>query len=186
MICRSCGKQLEDGTKFCSYCGAQQQGNGKIRCHVCNAECDSDMIYCNSCGSKLRVNMDKGDEREEHNGCENGQNRQDHPGSQTDKTDPKATGTQAGKIHRRKPVSSGILLLSAVTVIAVSLLVLRPGSAGTDNRAKDTAAKTGAVPGTVDGPKTTDDTKTTGDSNANGEPESTGAPKGAAVCLANC
>jgi hypothetical protein len=64
-FCSSCGAKLEDGARFCSYCGTQtQQSNYKyrrteeyagkiIKCPACGSELPSFTAVCPSCGHEI-------------------------------------------------------------------------------------------------------------------------------------
>jgi predicted RNA-binding Zn-ribbon protein involved in translation (DUF1610 family) len=63
--CSSCGAKLEDGARFCPYCGTQtQQSNYKykrteeylgkvIKCPACGSELPSFTAVCKSCGHEI-------------------------------------------------------------------------------------------------------------------------------------
>ncbi len=55
MFCLSCGKEISDGAKFCSFCGVQQEDaeSVKMYCAKCHKEFDTEMIFCDECGMKL-------------------------------------------------------------------------------------------------------------------------------------
>ncbi|MBR6513673.1 MAG: zinc ribbon domain-containing protein [Clostridia bacterium] len=66
MICISCKQEIEDGTKFCSFCGAIQEKDEaqtqkdeaqaeKVYCPECRKEFDADRMYCDECGLILRT-----------------------------------------------------------------------------------------------------------------------------------
>jgi predicted RNA-binding Zn-ribbon protein involved in translation (DUF1610 family) len=64
-FCSSCGAKLEDGARFCPYCGTQtQQSNYKykrteeyagkiIKCPACGSELPSFTAVCPSCGHEI-------------------------------------------------------------------------------------------------------------------------------------
>lgn len=51
MKCSSCGKEIPDGSKFCTYCGTKCEA--KITCPECNALVDSNLRFCPFCGAKI-------------------------------------------------------------------------------------------------------------------------------------
>lgn len=57
MFCISCGKEIAEGSKFCSFCGAQQEKEEakvqKMYCTKCRKEFDAEMMFCDECGMKL-------------------------------------------------------------------------------------------------------------------------------------
>jgi hypothetical protein len=65
VFCSSCGTKLEDGARFCHYCGTQtQQSNYKykrteeyagkiIKCPACGSELPSFTAVCPSCGHEI-------------------------------------------------------------------------------------------------------------------------------------
>jgi len=55
MYCEKCGKQINDDSKFCMYCGAAVQKTepeGKV-CPDCGKEFEENMVFCDQCGRKL-------------------------------------------------------------------------------------------------------------------------------------
>lgn len=50
MKCKFCGKEIEEGSLFCGYCGKEQS---KAKCCVqCGREIDADAEFCGYCGAK--------------------------------------------------------------------------------------------------------------------------------------
>jgi len=49
--CVSCGKQIPQGSKFCSHCGAAQVKQEKT-CAKCGAKLAADAKFCPECGQK--------------------------------------------------------------------------------------------------------------------------------------
>lgn len=60
MFCISCGKEIAEGSKFCSFCGAQQEKEEakvqKMYCTKCRKEFGAEMMFCDECGMKLSPN----------------------------------------------------------------------------------------------------------------------------------
>lgn len=54
MICKHCGKEIEDTATFCCYCG--KRVNGKITCPACGAQMPDDALFCSECGVLLEEN----------------------------------------------------------------------------------------------------------------------------------
>lgn len=59
MFCLKCGKQIDDESKFCAYCGAkfsfnmkQHEEDGRSFCRECGVYSDGD--FCNQCGKNNR------------------------------------------------------------------------------------------------------------------------------------
>lgn len=52
--CPNCGGDINNGSAFCSFCGAKiiTETKGKV-CPNCNASVDENDVFCNSCGKKL-------------------------------------------------------------------------------------------------------------------------------------
>lgn len=50
MFCMNCRKQIEDGAKFCGYCGTPTKQ--KKVCPSCGREMGEQMVYCSFCGTK--------------------------------------------------------------------------------------------------------------------------------------
>lgn len=50
MKCKFCGKEIEEGSLFCGYCG-KEQPKGKL-CIYCGREIEVDADFCGYCGSK--------------------------------------------------------------------------------------------------------------------------------------
>lgn len=48
MFCSSCGKQINDGARFCEYCGTEQ---GKSVCISCGKPINSGAKFCEHCGA---------------------------------------------------------------------------------------------------------------------------------------
>ncbi len=55
MICSSCGKQIPDTSRFCNYCGANN--NQKI-CPHCGHTLPLDSVFCNYCGKNVDQESD--------------------------------------------------------------------------------------------------------------------------------
>lgn len=60
--CSNCEKEIEEGTKFCPFCGTEQvipqqeQENNEentVVCPNCNTELSKDAKFCNKCGTKI-------------------------------------------------------------------------------------------------------------------------------------
>lgn len=63
-VCKVCGSRIEEGSSFCTSCGARLSGDEledsafwdaspSMKCPVCGAEIDEDSSFCTSCGKKL-------------------------------------------------------------------------------------------------------------------------------------
>ena len=52
-ICKKCGKELKDGSKFCDNCGTQIHET--IFCPNCGQENSAELVNCQSCGASLEV-----------------------------------------------------------------------------------------------------------------------------------
>ena len=50
MLCSSCGKQINDGAKFCEFCGATQVP-AKAKCVNCGGEINFGARFCEHCGA---------------------------------------------------------------------------------------------------------------------------------------
>jgi DNA-directed RNA polymerase subunit RPC12/RpoP len=58
ICCKSCGKELKEGAKFCGKCGAQagaEQGEDSFVCAQCGAQLEADEVFCSNCGTKAGV-----------------------------------------------------------------------------------------------------------------------------------
>lgn len=55
MFCKNCGKQLEDGAKFCCFCGAQveQAVSAEKVCATCGAPLRPEEQFCHDCGTRV-------------------------------------------------------------------------------------------------------------------------------------
>ena len=51
--CTKCGKQLRDGSKFCSSCGATVTPTKAVHCLKCNAELHGNAKFCAECGTPV-------------------------------------------------------------------------------------------------------------------------------------
>lgn len=51
ITCPKCGKELEDGAKFCEGCGAQISAS--VFCPSCGAENGTEFAFCQTCGASL-------------------------------------------------------------------------------------------------------------------------------------
>lgn len=55
MICGNCGKQLDDDSLFCTYCGMKlDEIQNKKFCANCGNELDDDAVFCSKCGYKIQ------------------------------------------------------------------------------------------------------------------------------------
>lgn len=52
MICRTCGKQIDQGAAVCTGCG-MMAGKGDRFCHNCGVETRPEQDFCIKCGVKL-------------------------------------------------------------------------------------------------------------------------------------
>ena len=71
MKCVHCGKEIDDKSKFCKYCGGitpeikesknPQTGVKKFKCQVCGAELNPGVKFCTKCGTPIifKDNKDK-------------------------------------------------------------------------------------------------------------------------------
>jgi hypothetical protein len=50
-VCPACGAENQQGTKFCSECGAKI--GGKPKCPACGSENEPGAKFCNDCGAKI-------------------------------------------------------------------------------------------------------------------------------------
>ncbi len=58
MICKNCGHENSDNSKFCSVCGAQlDPNNNVIKCSNCGQENDANNNVCINCGTPLPKNI---------------------------------------------------------------------------------------------------------------------------------
>ena len=67
MICDKCGKQIEDGSKFCTYCGnpiIKIQTSNKNRCLNCGFDNDLETKFCVKCGKRITINTNLSNETE--------------------------------------------------------------------------------------------------------------------------
>ena len=53
IFCENCGKQLNDGVKFCGGCGASIGGNATPTCANCSKELEADQKFCDRCGTTV-------------------------------------------------------------------------------------------------------------------------------------
>ena len=70
MFCPRCGKEVEEGDKFCRYCGApiehiketEVTEVGKRFCPRCGKEVEEGDKFCSSCGARIgEISMEKAD-----------------------------------------------------------------------------------------------------------------------------
>lgn len=59
MKCKSCGKEIANGSAFCEFCGARVDGpapSGQpfVFCPNCGKKCAAGEAYCDACGAKLQ------------------------------------------------------------------------------------------------------------------------------------
>lgn len=57
MICRFCGKQIQDDAVFCKYCGKNVEIIGRV-CDKCGKALPDDAVFCTSCGAKVENSQD--------------------------------------------------------------------------------------------------------------------------------
>lgn len=61
MYCNQCGKEIPDGTRFCSFCGCSQiPAPKKPVCPACGHELDAQAEFCGYCGTKMNVQQGSG------------------------------------------------------------------------------------------------------------------------------
>lgn len=53
MNCQKCGKEIDQGSNFCKYCGAKQEQ--MLVCPNCQAELTPDSAFCSKCGMELKT-----------------------------------------------------------------------------------------------------------------------------------
>ncbi len=54
MICKNCGKELSEGTKYCGGCGTSTEASKTLRtCPKCGIRTTYDQMYCENCGTLL-------------------------------------------------------------------------------------------------------------------------------------
>ena len=52
--CTQCGKQFDDGNKFCTFCGGSLEDiNKKLFCVNCGKKINADSKFCDFCGAKV-------------------------------------------------------------------------------------------------------------------------------------
>lgn len=54
MICKSCGKEMEDGMNFCEHCGTKVEAQSSL-CQMCGAEALPGQEYCFNCLNGLNT-----------------------------------------------------------------------------------------------------------------------------------
>ena len=53
MLCKNCGTEIEDGTKFCPKCGNSVAETGHLFCAYCGTKIAQDTTFCVECGKKV-------------------------------------------------------------------------------------------------------------------------------------
>ena len=57
--CYYCGKEVKDGSVFCSRCGVPlneaKKENSSHFCYYCGNEIEKDAVFCSSCGESLKI-----------------------------------------------------------------------------------------------------------------------------------
>lgn len=55
--CTQCGKQFDDGNKFCTFCGGNLEDiNKKLFCVNCGKKINAGSKFCDFCGTKINAN----------------------------------------------------------------------------------------------------------------------------------
>lgn len=96
MTCPKCGKELQDGTKFCDNCGAQIFET--IFCPNCGAQTSTEFKFCQKCGASIE---------------------EETPAPEAPKT-----GAESGAKNPVKAVPKKTLMLGAAGVVAVLVIFL--------------------------------------------------------------
>ena len=55
MKCKYCGKEIDEGSVFCGYCGKQQPK--VMYCIKCGKEIGSDDVFCGYCGASQKSQL---------------------------------------------------------------------------------------------------------------------------------
>jgi len=65
MICKNCGKKLEEGEIFCSKCGLNvNESVGKRFCNQCGKELTEGVQFCSKCGARLNSGVSGFDKKQ--------------------------------------------------------------------------------------------------------------------------
>ena len=60
MKCKNCGKENEDGARFCNYCGSKLEAERIKMCTVCGTPLPEDAFFCSACGARQPEDTKKG------------------------------------------------------------------------------------------------------------------------------
>lgn len=67
MFCESCGKRMNDNSRFCKYCGMPvldalekeiPNRNHYLQCRNCANELVEDALFCDQCGTAVELKKD--------------------------------------------------------------------------------------------------------------------------------
>lgn len=64
MVCKNCGKELRDGSSFCSFCGTEVEKNQ--HCLYCGKEIDNEARFCPHCGILIKKDEEAESENKEN------------------------------------------------------------------------------------------------------------------------
>jgi len=72
MFCENCGKQIDEGVKFCKFCGVNVssgpgQSNKIKKCPFCKVEIGADIEECPGCHRVLREKVSSGKKQTTYN-----------------------------------------------------------------------------------------------------------------------
>lgn len=131
MRCRRCNAEIEDGSLFCSECGAKQEEIGKeqaevkfLFCPNCGTKLEQGAMFCSECGTRLIENQ----ELDEQEGVFDDEH-QDFSGDELDINWDEVNGEQQYVVYKKKggsvPVVMIFLLIALLIVGGIGFAIYK-------------------------------------------------------------
>lgn len=69
MYCKKCNNKIDEGSKFCSFCGSKVEEDvnvGKVYCTHCGEQIDDNLSVCPYCGKSVKNTVVDKDDTENY------------------------------------------------------------------------------------------------------------------------